>query len=110
MRSVCLGVAGVLAVKALMALPAAADEGQKRRFMAACLAQEPKQHICECMHATAASTLTKQEVELQIAFLSKDTARQAEIKSDPSFDYTAYSEKGPSGLMKTLACAQSRKP
>jgi hypothetical protein len=102
------GTAGLLAAAAL-AIPAIADDAdQKARFMAACQ-MEGKAHVCECTYEASLEIMTRQEIELQIAFMSKDKARQEQIKADRTFDYKAYNTKGMSGLTRTLSCIARQK-
>jgi len=87
----------------------AAGPDRRKRFMSACLAKQPKVHLCECMYGSMLTTLNPREFDLAIAFMAGDKVRQDEIKSDPSFDYGAYNAKAGANLMKSLECVMRRR-
>jgi hypothetical protein len=87
----------------------AAGPDRRERFMSACLAKQPKVHLCECMYGSMLTTLNPREFDLAIAFMAGDKVRQDEIKSDPSFDYGAYNAKAGANLMKSLECVMRRR-
>jgi hypothetical protein len=97
----------LLAISA--AAPGAATPDRRERFMIACLAKQPKVHLCECMYGSMLTTLNSREFDLAIAFMAGDKARQNEIRSDPSFDYDAYNAKAGSNLMMSFECVLRRR-
>ncbi len=80
---------------------------QKGRFMKICMEQKSNQVSCYCFTEANYAVVDQKEMEMSIAMLKKDKAKEKEIKSDPRFDFMRYAMKKTNIMMSTAQCIQN---